>query len=78
MKQWTPQDVETETLAGYDPLNAWNRAVVLGGAHYEEWRRKHIEPIRHSAILSRHQLTEPSFTYARKRLQWARSLYGPD
>jgi hypothetical protein len=46
MKQiWTPADVEDETLAGYDPLSAWNRAVVLGGAHYAEWRAAHIGPI---------------------------------
>jgi len=46
MKQiWTPADVEAETLAGYDPLSAWNRAVVLGGAHYAEWRAAHIGPI---------------------------------
>jgi len=42
---WTPQDVEAETFSGYDPLNAWNRAVVLGGAHYAEWRAAHIGPI---------------------------------
>jgi hypothetical protein len=42
---WTPADVEAETLAGYDPLSAWNRAVVLGGTYYAEWRAAHIEPI---------------------------------
>jgi hypothetical protein len=42
---WTPADVEAETLAGYDLLSAWNRAVVLGGAHYAEWRAAHIGPI---------------------------------
>ena len=57
---WTPADVEEETLSGYwwslhgppmpdirvNPrLNAWNRAVVLGGEHYEAWRREHIAPI---------------------------------
>jgi len=80
MQVWTPQDIEAETLAGYQSagnpptippmadwqiyrLNAWNKAVVLGGKHYEEWRALFIAPIeagwrgngaRHS--LARHQM----------------------
>jgi hypothetical protein len=55
MPVWTPQDVEAETIAGYwtpeqrwpqsKRLNAWNRAVVLGGEHYKAWRSRHIAPI---------------------------------
>lgn len=45
MNDWTPADVEAETLAGYDPLSAWNRAVSLGGEYYRAWRRENIEPI---------------------------------
>jgi hypothetical protein len=34
-------------------LNAWYRAVSLGGEHYEEWRKEHIEPLRGSVYLKR-------------------------
>jgi hypothetical protein len=75
-RHWTPQEVEEETLEGYEEpwltgydeivarkaaiklsratvmagwqverLNAWNRAIVLGGKHYEEWRAAFITPI---------------------------------
>jgi len=56
---WTPEMVEAETMANYQSfwppwvqwpganskLNAWNRAVSLGGEHYKAWRRENIEPI---------------------------------
>jgi hypothetical protein len=59
MKAWTAKDVEAETLAAYhvptmhtrmadwqiERLNAWNRAVALGGEHYQRWRDAYIAPI---------------------------------
>jgi hypothetical protein len=75
-RHWTPQEVEEETLEGYEEpwhtaydelvarkaaiklsratvmadwqierLNTWNRAVVLGGEHYQQWRDAFITPI---------------------------------
>ena len=68
---WTPADVEAETQAGYyvpvrsfelrnHPPDAWNRAVSLGGEHYEAWRKAHIEPLQqriNAHTLWRHQIT---------------------
>jgi len=75
-RHWTPQEVEAETLEGYEEpwltaydeivarkaaiklsratvmadwqierLNTWNRAIVLGGKHYQQWRDAYIAPI---------------------------------
>jgi hypothetical protein len=100
-RHWTPQQVEEETLRGYDEpwrtdydeivarkaaiklsratvmadwqierLNAWNRAIVLGGKHYEEWRAAFIAPIeeeRGNARLSRHHIARSIEYEARMR-----------
>jgi transposase len=60
---WTPEDVFRETNRSYDQpdeandkLNAWNRAVVLGGEHYKAWRETHIAPIERARETRLNQL----------------------
>jgi hypothetical protein len=110
-RHWTPQQVEEETLEGYEEpwlttydeivarkaaiklaratvladwqierLNAWNRAVVLGGEHYQQWRDTFIAPIeegRSNARLSRHQISR-AIEYEERMwqdtLQWVAQL----
>ena len=42
-------------------LDAWNKAVTLGGKHYEAWRKANIEPMQQRVgchTLWRHQITK--------------------
>jgi hypothetical protein len=109
-RHWTPQEVEEETLRGYDEpwltdydelvarkaaiklsratvmadwqierLNAWRRAVALGGEHYQQWRDTFIAPIEiHSqARLSRHRIARAIEYEERMRqdtLKWVAQL----
>jgi hypothetical protein len=101
---WTPQDVEKETLRGYDEpwltaydelverkaalkqsrasdaarwgrnprLDAWNKAVTLGGEHYDAWRTANIEPMQQRVgchTLWRGQITK-LIKYEQKLAQW--------
>jgi hypothetical protein len=65
-------------------LNAWNRAVVLGGKHYEEWRKAHIEPMQQrigSHTLWRHQISKLIKYEKRARqdtLKWVAQLTPED
>ena len=90
-KCWTPADVEAETLAGYSSpwpsnpwLDAWNRAVVLGGEHYAKWRAARIGPVERAIevmrgptrkddlVLRRGRITELVLEQEREDRAWAR------
>jgi hypothetical protein len=67
-----------------EQLNAWRRAVVLGGEHYQQWRDAYIAPIeegRSNTRLARHQISRAIEYEKRARqdtLKWVAQLTPED